>query len=90
MPALITKPVRIYEDDHAPLRLIAEAEGRAPADVLHAALEEYLANHRESLAAVFEQAQRAVAQGDLAALTALAVGPAKRRARQAADRNKQL
>jgi hypothetical protein len=85
-----TKPVRMYEADHGPLRLIAEVEGRSSADVLHAALEEYLANHGEALAAVFEDAQRAIAQGDLTALGALAASPAKQRARAAAERNAQL
>jgi len=42
MTALATKALRIYESDHVPLRLIAEVEGRGPADVVHAALEEYL------------------------------------------------
>lgn len=83
MPAPATKPLRIYEDDHAPLRLIAEAEGRGPADVIHAALQEYLLAHRDTLAAAFSQAQRAIASGDIGALAAVASGASRRRAQAA-------
>lgn len=68
--AVRTKPVRIFETDHAPLRLLAELEQRSPQEVFHAALAEYLESHREQLAAVFTEAQRAIAAGDLEALTA--------------------
>ncbi len=64
-----TKPVRIFETDHAPLRLLAELERRSPQEVFHAALAEYLDAHREELAAVFADTQRAIASGDLDALT---------------------
>lgn len=65
-----TKPVRIFEGDHAPLRLLAELERRSPPEVFHAALAEYLEAHRDRLASVFTEAQRAIAAGDLDALTA--------------------
>jgi hypothetical protein len=65
-----TKPVRIFEGDHAPLRLLAELERRSPQEVFHAALAEYLESHRDRLAAVFTDAHRAIAAGDLDALTA--------------------
>jgi len=68
--ALRTKPVRIFEADHAPLRLLAELERRSPQDVFHAALAEYLESHRHELVAVFTETQRAIASGDLDALTA--------------------
>jgi hypothetical protein len=68
--AVRTKPVRIYEADHAPLRLLAELEQRSQQDVFHAALAEYLTSHRDELATVFADTQRAVAAGDLDALTA--------------------
>ena len=42
-----TKPVRIFESDHAPLRLLAELERRSPQEVFHAALAEYLVSHRD-------------------------------------------
>lgn len=90
MPALTTKPLRIYEDDHAPLRLIAEAEGRGPADVIHTALQEYLLAHRDMLAAVFSQAQQAIASGDIDALAAIASGASRRRAQAALRAHERL
>ena len=68
--AVRTKPVRIFEIDHAPLRLLAELEQRSAQEVFHAALAEYLESHRDELAAVFTETQRAIAAGDLDALTA--------------------
>ena len=68
--AVRTKPVRIFEADHAPLRLLAGLERRSPQDVVHAALAEYLDSHRDRLAAVFAETQRAIATGDINALTA--------------------
>ncbi len=68
--AVRTKPLRIFETDHAPLRLLAELERRSPQDVFHAALSEYLETHRDELAVVFSDTQRAIASGDLDALTA--------------------
>jgi hypothetical protein len=64
-----TKPVRIFESDHAPLRLLAELERRSPQDVFHAALAEYLVSHRDERATVFADTQRAIASGDLDTLT---------------------
>ena len=90
MPALATKALRIYEDDHAPLRLIAEAEGRSPADVIHAALQEYLLAHRDALAAVFSQAQQAVASGDIDALATVASGASRRRAQAVVKAHERL
>jgi hypothetical protein len=68
--AVRTKPLRIFETDHAPLRLLAELERRSPQDVFHAALAQYLETHRDELAVVFSDTQRAIASGDLDALTA--------------------
>ena len=90
MPALATKALRIYEDDHAPLRLIAEVEGRGPADVVHAALEEYLITHRKALADSFSHAQRAIANGDIAGLAAVASSASRRRARSAVSSHASL
>ena len=67
--AVRTKPVRIFESDHAPLRLLAELEQRSPQEVFHAALAEYLRSHRDKLATAFGDTQRAIAAGDLDALT---------------------
>ena len=78
MPAR-TKPLRIFESDHAPLRLLAELERRSPQEVFHAALREYLDSHRGELAAVFTETQRAIAAGDLDALTAQLAASAETR-----------
>ncbi len=85
-----TKPVRIYESDHAPLRLLAATEGRSQADVVHAALHEYMQRHRTRLAQTFEQAQAAVAQGDLTGLTAVLEDGALQLARGHAQRLRAL
>jgi hypothetical protein len=66
--AVRTKPVRIFEADHGALRLIAEVERRGPADVIHAALAEYMSTHRDDLSNVFARAQVAFQSGDIAAL----------------------
>ena len=63
-PSPVTKP-----SDHAPLRLLAELERRSPQEVFHAALAEYLESHRGELATTFSETQRAIASGDLDALT---------------------
>ena len=73
--AVKTKPVRIYEGDQGPLRLLAGLEKRSPAEVVHAALAEYFQTHRGELAATFAHAQEMIAAGDLDGLTnALAAG----------------
>lgn len=90
MPAAATKALRIYEDDHAPLRLIAEIEGRGPADVVHAALAEYLNAHRDDLAEAFSEAQQAIAKGDMKRLAEVAAGGSRRRARAAVSRHDRL
>jgi len=78
--ALATKPLRIFESDHAPVRLIAEIEQRSPADVVHAAIVEYLQRHRDELAEVFTATQRAIAAGDLDGLSRIAAGAAQAQA----------
>jgi non-homologous end joining protein Ku len=75
-----TKPVRIFEADHSALRLIAGIEGRAPADVVHAALAEYLQAHRTELMNVFARAQKAFEVGDVDDLAAMLSASVDRRA----------
>jgi hypothetical protein len=74
--AVRTKPIRIFEADHAPVRLLAGVERRSPADVLHSALAEYLHNHRDELQSVYADTQRALAAGDLESLVTAMVGEA--------------
>lgn len=63
-----SKPVRIFDSDDAALTMIAGLLRRNRAEIVHAALAEYIANHREELAALFKESQRAIAKGDLEAL----------------------
>jgi hypothetical protein len=65
-----TKPVRILTADHAPLQLLADVERRTSAEVVHSALAEYLATHREELASVYGETQALLRAGDIEALTA--------------------
>ena len=65
-----TKPVRILTADHAPLQLLADVERRTPAEVVHAALAEYLTTHRAELAAVYGETQALLRAGDMEGLTA--------------------
>jgi hypothetical protein len=69
--AVRTKPVRVFENDVPPIRLLAELQGGSPADVIHLAVAEYIHNHRASLSGVFAESQRAIASGDLDAVSRL-------------------
>ena len=80
-----TKPIRVFVDDEAPLTLVAHFEGRSKAEILHAALVEYIQNHRDQLSSVFQQAQQAVASGDVDALARLLSADAETRADLLAD-----
>lgn len=66
-----TKPIRVFESDIAPIRLVAEINQLSPAEVVHVALAQYLHDNRKLLGARFLESQRAVAEGDLEALTSL-------------------
>jgi hypothetical protein len=63
-----TKPIRIFTEDHDPVRLVAEIRREAPAAVLHQAWAEYLVNHRDELLAVHEETQRFLRTSDVAGL----------------------
>lgn len=67
-----SKPVRIFEADDSALTLLSGLLRRSRAEVVHAALVEYLANHRAHLAGLFEDTQAALAKGDLDALARIA------------------
>ena len=77
MPAVATRPMRILESDHAPLRLVASLEQRTPADVIHSALDLYLERRRAELSAVFSSTQAAIQNGDLDGLTVSLEGGTK-------------
>lgn len=66
-----TKPVRVFESDLPPIRLLADMEQRSPAEVIHLAVALYLQTNRDRLASHFAESQRAVASGDLEGLARL-------------------
>jgi uncharacterized protein (DUF934 family) len=72
-----TKPIRIFETDHAPLRLLADLDDVSPAELFHLAIAEYLHHHRERLSTTFATAQRLLADGDVEGLTQLMQPAAK-------------
>lgn len=63
-----SKPVRIFADDDSALEELTRLLRRSRAEVVHEALAEYLAHHREELTQLYEQTQNAIASGDLAEL----------------------
>lgn len=76
---------RLYAADLQPIRLLAELEGIAPAELVHRALAVYLEAHGERLAEMTRQAQRLVEARDLEGLAAfLADARASRRSARAA------
>lgn len=81
-----TKPVRIFSDDFQPLRLLAQLQGTSVAGLIHVALAEYAVRHADTFRATYEEAQRLLKRGDLAALTkALSAGAEEHGAQLAAD-----
>lgn len=79
-----TKPMRLLEADHQPVRFIAELEGRPGYEVIHTAIEEYIHNHRARLGETFARAQRAINSGDLGALTKILAASADAQTTEAA------
>jgi predicted transcriptional regulator len=63
-----SKPVRIFAEDDSALEELARLLRRTRAQVVHEALAEYLAYHREELTQLYNQTQSAIAAGDLEAL----------------------
>jgi hypothetical protein len=58
-----TTTVRIPEDVHGRVRVIAGVTGSTPGAVLSTAFEEYLENHRDDFANHFELVQKVVFSG---------------------------
>jgi len=63
-----SKPVRIFVEDDSALEELTRLLRRSRAEVVHEALAEYLAHHREELTQLYDQTQQAIASGDLGAL----------------------
>ncbi len=60
-----SKPVRIFANDDSALEVLAHLRRQSRAEVIHEALAEYVANHRDELHRIFSETQQAIAAGDL-------------------------
>lgn len=80
-----TKPMRIFAADHDPIRLLADLRREMPADVVHAALREYMVNHRDELAAIHAETRHFIETGDIEGLTAALRNDASGLAEQMTD-----
>ena len=80
-----TKPMRIFATDHEPIRLLADLQREAPADVVHTALREYMVNHRDELAAIHAETRHFIETGDIDGLAAALVADSGNLAEQMAD-----
>jgi predicted transcriptional regulator len=60
-----SKPIRIFAHDDSALEVLAQLRRQSRAAVIHEALAEYLANHREELTRLYTETQRALAAGDI-------------------------
>lgn len=80
-----TKPMRIFATDHEPLRLLADLQREAPADIVHTALREYMVNHRDELVAMHAQTRGFIESGDIEGLAAALRDDARGLAEEMAD-----
>lgn len=76
--------VRLPEELYESARRIAALQGRQAGDLLSEAWEQYMATHRDQLAADFEQAAQLLREGDVNALAGLASRNVDARAAEAA------
>jgi hypothetical protein len=60
-----SKPIRIFAHDDSALAVLAQLRRQSRAEVIHEALAEYLANHRDELSRLYAETQQALAAGDL-------------------------
>lgn len=66
MPA--TKSARLYAEDVERAQMLAAVRRESPQQLLHAALNEFVENHRSELDGAFRLVQKAVLSNDRAAL----------------------
>lgn len=79
-----TRPLRVPEEIHAPLRALSALSGKTPGEILAEAFFEYCNAHKLELADVFERAQKFIAAGDTSGLASLTAESRKQRAERAA------
>lgn len=68
-----SKPVRIFARDDAALDQLSRVLHRTRAELVHEALAEYISNHRDALARLYDETQQALASGDLERLAQVSV-----------------
>jgi len=81
-----TITARVFEEDLQRAKVLGAVQHRSPQEIIHAALDEYVANHRRELAGLFSDVQRAVLDGDREALRATLAANAAARGVAAAER----
>ncbi len=82
---LATTTVRIPEDVHGRVRVVAAVTGTTPGDLLSAAFTEYFEHHREDIARRFQQAQKMVFDEKVDAILEMTKPARSRRAASAAQ-----
>ncbi len=83
---MATKTARLYAADIDRAQVLAAVRGESPQEVLHAALNEYIDNHRGELDGAFRSVQAAVLSNDRETLGALFADDARRQATADSDR----
>ncbi len=79
-----SRPVRVPEEIHAPLRAVAALMGKTPGEVLASAFSEYCQIHKEELSTIFGHAQKLISNGDVTGLVDLTADSRRERAERAA------
>jgi hypothetical protein len=83
-----TRPMRILADDYAPIRLFADLRREDPAQIVHEAMVDFFAKHREDLARLHAETQGFIERGDIEGLAAAMRGDADGVAARLAGRNR--
>ena len=83
-----TKPMRILADDYAPIRLFADLRREDPAQIVHEAIVEVFAKHREDFARLHAETQGFIERGDIEGLAAVMRAESDPVAARLAQRNK--
>lgn len=83
---MTTRTARLYESDVHRAQVIAAVRGESAQDVLHLALEEFIANHRVELQGVFRAVQDAVLSDNREDLRVILASSVPRLARSDAAR----
>lgn len=85
-----TKTARLYAEDVERAQMLAAVRRESPQQLLHAALNEFVENHRTELDGAFQLVQKAVLSNDRAELRRAFATAGHKAARDDARRVKQL